>query len=261
MSNPISYVQGQHNTIGAIVDHVLFKKTLHSSWYQWCLEMGLWHLRELKLSTWQDVKTEIFTASDRNTIVMPSDFIDLVMVAVPVGQYAVPLGVNGQLKMTARKVDDHIVPGLFSQHKPTGIELDQYVGYHMRNYRATTVPVLNARFNIQKGSFNLVDRKTYKEIILDYDVPFSQFYVEYITDGFEPCGETVLHPYFCDFVRTAIEFEWEQEKNPKATEASIFRKGQDKADAERLVRARKNNLDPQTLINMQRQETRMTSHF
>lgn len=261
MGQPISYVEGQHNTIGAIVDHVLFKKTLSDHWFQWCLEMGLWHLRELRLSTWQDVKTAMFTASDRNTIVLPTDFIDWVMVAIPIGQYAVPLGVNGQLKMTAREVDDHVVPGLFSQHKPTGINLDQYVGYHMRNFRTTSVPVVNARMNIQKGSFKVVERKAHKEIILDYDIPHSTFYIEYITDGFEPCGETVLHPYFCDFVRASIEYEWEAEKNPNRTESSIHRKSRDMYDAERLVRARKNDLDPQTIINIQRQETRMTSHY
>lgn len=257
----VSYVPDEHNKVSAIVDHVLFKLTLSQQWFQWLLEMGLWELRQLKLTTWQDAKTELLNVTNRNTIDLPTDFVDWVMVAVPVGQYAVPLGINGDLKRTDRSIDDKTVAGLLTQNRPTGINLDNYVGYHMTNFHGRTVPVLDARMNIQKGSFKINETKNRKEILLDYDLSVSQLYVEYITDGFDPCGETVLHPYLCDFFKKAMEAAYEEYKNPNRTEASIYRKQRDLSDAKREIRAMRNNLDPQTMLNMQRQETRMTSHY
>jgi hypothetical protein len=261
MASPISYVEGQHNTIGAIVDHVLFKKTLHESWWQWFLEQGLWHLRELKLDTWQDVKTELLAVTDRKTVILPDDFIDWVIVGIPVGQYAVSLGLNTQLKLTDRTTSDATVAGLLSQNLPNGLDFAAYGGYHLSNFRGASVPCVGSGLNINKGSFRVLENKTYKELLLDYDFNQTHVYLEYITDGFEPCGETILHPYFCDYVKKGMEFSWEEEKNPSKTEASISRKAKDFRDAYRLVVARKNDLDPQTILNLSRQETRFTPHY
>jgi hypothetical protein len=83
--------------------------------------------------------------------------------------------------------------------------------------------------------------------------------LEYITDGFDPCGETVVDPYFADYVKKGMEFSWEEEKEPRRTEASIQRKGRDFFAAETKVSGRKNDLDPQTLLNMQRSSVRFTA--
>lgn len=257
----ISYVENQHNTISAIVDHVLFKKTLTDHWFQWFLEMGLWHLRELKLDTWQDVKTELIEVSDRRTVILPPGFQDWVVVAIPVGQYAVTLGINSKLKLGNRSTSDTIVKGLLSQNLPTGLDFEAYGGYTLHNFNRSSVQCVGQGLNIQKGTFRFVDHKTYKELLLDYDFNQTHVYLEYITDGFDPCGETILNPYFCDYVKKGMEFSWEEEKNRSRTEASIERKAKDLRDAYRLVRARKNNLDPQTIINLTRQQTRFTPHI
>lgn len=261
MGAPVSYVEGQHNTISAVVDHVLFKKTLHEAWYQWMLEMGLWHLRELKLSTWQDVKTVLLEVTDRKTVLLPDSFIDWVAVGIPVGQYVVTLGVNSKLKLTDRSTDDNIVAGLLSQNMPTGIDFDNYTGYRLHNFNGSSLRSIGAGLNIQKGTFRYIDHGTSKELLLDYDFNQTHVYLEYITDGFDPCGETIVNPYFADYVKKGMEFSWEEEKNPSRTEASIDRKAKDFRDAWRLVRARKNNLDPQTIINVTRQQTRLTPHI
>lgn len=261
MAAPISYVENQHNTIGAVVDHVLFKKTLHDSWYQWFLEMGLWHLRELKLSTWQDVKTVLLEVTSRKTVILPDSFMDWVVVAVPVGQYAVTLGVNSKLKLSSRSDSDAVVAGLLSQNMPRGLDFSAYDGYRLHNFNGSSVQCVGEGLNITKGTFRYIDHGTSKELLLDYDFSQTHVYLEYITDGFEPCGETILHPYFCDYVKKGMEFSWEEEKNPSRTEASIDRKAKDFHDALRLVRARKNDLDPQTILNLSRQEVRFTPHY
>lgn len=261
MGSTIGYVEGQHNKISAIVDHVLFKKTLPEAWWQWMLEMGLWHLRELKLDTWQDVCTLYLPVTDRKTVILPSSFVDWVKVGTKVGQYIVTLGVNSKLNMLDRQPNSNdFVAGLLSQNLPNGLDFSSYGGYYFYNYNGGSLPCIGSGF-ITKGSFKYHNNGLTKELLLDYDYPHDYVYVEFITDGFDPCGETVVDPYFADYIKKGMEFSWEEEKEPNKTEASIYRRGAAFAAAERKIRARKNDLDPQTLINISRQQTRLTPHI
>lgn len=258
MAEAISYVPGQHNKISAIVDHVMFKKTLPEAWWQWMLEMALWYLRELHLDSFQDVKSELLPVTNRKTVILPSCFVDWTKVGVKVGQYCVTLGVNDKLNTLDRQVNSmDFVNGLASQNLPNGLGFNSYGGYYFFNYHGGSLPSFGGGF-ITKGSFKVSQIGTTKEILLDFDYPYNTLLVEYITDGFDPCGETIVDPYFADYLAKGMEFSWEEEKNPGRTEASIDRKARDLRDAWRLVRARKNNLDPQTLLNISRAQTRMT---
>lgn len=255
----IGYVEGQHNKMSAIVDHVLFKKTLPDAWFQWMLEMGLWHLRELHLDVWQDVKTYYLPVTDRNTVILPDGYVDWVAVGAKVGQYFVTIGVNNKLNLNDRDPNSaDIVAGLLSQNLPNGLNFGSYGGYNFINYNGGEVSCIG-RGLVGPGSFRVHNNGTVKELLLDYTHHYDYIYIECITDGFDPCGETVVDPYFADYVSKGIEFSFEEEKNPARTEASIFRKGKDFNDALKKVRARKNDLDPQTLLNISRQQTRFTA--
>lgn len=260
MSVILSYKEGEYNKIGAIVDHVLFKKGLPDTHFQWLLEMGLWELRQLKLVHVQDVKTECLAVSDRKTVLLPGNFVDWVVVAMPVGQYYITIGVNPKLQATQRTNSDDIVAGLLSQNLPNGLDFGSYGGYPLFNFGGSSLFSVGGGFKT-KGMFRLVDHGMTKELLMDYDYPSTHVYLEYITDGFDPCGETIVNSYLADFVKKAMEKAWEEERNPRATEASVLRKTLDLRDALKLVRACMNDLDPQTLLNLQRQETRFTPHI
>lgn len=261
MASPVSYTPGQHNTITAVVDHVLFKKTLPERWFQWLLEIALWELRQIKLEKWSDVKTELYEVTDRRTVILDPSFVDWVKIGIPQGQYVIPLGVNADLKESERTDNDDTVSGLFSQNLPNGLDFGNYTGYLFHNFRGSYVRSAGKSMNINKGSFKVINNGSRKELLLDYDYNYKNVYIEYITDGFDPCGETVLHPYLCDYVRAAMEYRWEEEKNPTRTEASIRRKGIEMSDAYSKVAAFHNDLDPQTLINISRQNTRFTAKY
>lgn len=253
----ISYVPNEHNKVSAVVDHLLFKKSIPGAFFQWCLEMGLWKLRELKLDTWQDVCTELLDVTDRNTVILPNSFVDWTKVGRLVGQYVVTLGTNSELNNLNRVGNDARVAGLLSQNLPNGIDAGSYIGYTFMNFRGTSVFGLGAGFPA-KGTFKVHDNGISKELLLDYDFQCSQIYLEFITDGFNPCGETVLNPYLCDFFLKSMEAAWEEDKAPDRTEASIYRKNNERDMAERVVRARRNDLDPKTLLQLSRSETRFT---
>lgn len=261
MAAAISYQEDKHNTISAIVDHVMFKKTLHESMWQWMLEMGLWHLRELKLDVWQDLKTLYLPVTDRKTIILPQNFVDYTKIGAKIGQYAVTISVNDKLNLLDRDPNStDFVNGLLSQNLPNGLDFNSYGGYYFFNYNGSNLSCAGTGF-VTKGSFRIHEEKNFKELLIDYDFPFTHIYIEYITDGFDPCGETMVDPYFADYVKKGIEFTWEEEKNPARTEASIRRKGTDFADAKRLVRARKNDLSPQDVLNISRAAVRFTPHI
>jgi hypothetical protein len=260
MREAISYEAGQYNKISAIVDRFLFINTLHESWFQWALEVALWQLRELNLDTTGQPKTDVFQVSDRKTVILPSNVVDVMVVSIPVGQYFVTLGVNPKLRLTDRTVDSETVLGLLSQNLPNGLDFNAYGGFYMFNYNGATVHSYGGGFKT-KGMFRIKDHGTCKEILMDYDYLPSSIYVEYLTDGIDLCKETVLNSYYCDYCFKSIEAVWEEKKNPSRTEASIQRKQRDVADAAINIRGRKNDLDPQTLLNIQRQETRLTPHI
>jgi len=256
----MAYKPGDHNKASAIVDYFLAMNGLSEHWFQRALAAGLWQLRELKLDVWQDVITKEFPVTDRKTVTLPNDFVDWVKIGFKYGQYVITLSVNGELNTLKRTGDEQPVAGLLSQNLPNGLNFNSYGGYNFSNYGGGSLFGIGGGFRT-KGEFKIAQIDGCKEILLDYDYVKDTVYVEYITDGFDPCGETILNPYLCDYFYKAIEAKYEEKWNPSRTESSIYRAQQDLYFAEKVVRARRNNLDPKTILNITRQETRLTPHI
>lgn len=254
--------QEEYNKASSIVDQFCLKKGLSAAhWFAWALTMGLWHLRELKLDTWQDVTTELLPVTSRRTVVMPTKYVDWVKIGVPVGQYVVTMGLNDDLG-TLNRITNTIDPiaALASQNPPNGIDFENYsgTGYVFSNYGGRSFTSYGQGLQ-SKGHFKVHKIGPVTEILLDYDVNCTELYVEYITDGIDCSGETMLHPYLADYFLKGMELTYEEEKNPSATEASIDRKSRDLYWAEKKVRARRNNLTPKTMLQLSRKHVRLTT--
>lgn len=242
----------------AIVDQFLIDNDLTDHYFRKTLSWLLWGLREFKLKGFQEVKTCILNVTDRKTAVLPKSFVDWTKVGVRVGQYCITLGINDQLAEGPRHIGDNTVKGLLSQHLPNGTDFAPYGGYYFFNFNGVSVFGLGGGLP-SKGYFKVVDTGNCKELILDYDYHYSEIYVEYISDGFDPCGETILHPYVCDYGLKYIEAKYEEKMNPARSESSIRRKWVDVADARRIAVACFNKIDRQTFLNISRSESRMTT--
>lgn len=243
--------------IGAVCDQFLIDKDLGGGWFQKALSWALYGLTELHLDSWNDVKTILLTVSDRKTVTLPPDFVDWCKIGVRRGQYVITLGINDDLNLIPRTTDSPTISGLLSQHLPNGLSFDDYSGYMFSNFGGTSFPSLGSGLP-SKGHFKVHDTGNCKELLMDYDYGFTEVYVEYITNGFDPCSETILHPYYRDFILKYIEAKYEENNNPNRTESSIYRKWEDVHWAEKKVRARKNDLDPRTLLTITRANTRFT---
>jgi hypothetical protein len=251
--------QSHFYKIASIVDQILAENDLPEHWFNKFLAWAIRGLEEIKLDVWQDVKTCLLPVTDRKTVVLPSDFVDWVKVGAPRGQYVVTMGVNDALRTDARQANrSDLVNGLMSQNLPNGLDFTNYGGYYFFNYGGASIVSLGGGLP-SKGYFKLVDHGTCKELLLDYDYGCQEVYIEYITNGFDPCGETVVHAYLKDYLIKYTEFKFEEKNNPKANESSIFRKGQAVYFAERVVRARFNPLTPKDMLNLSRRHTRLTA--
>jgi len=250
--------QDKYYKISALVDEALDDNDLTEHWFDKFLRWGIRGLEELALDTWQEPKTCLLTVTNRKTVVLPSDFVDWLKIGVQVGQYCITMGINDELTGLRRDANSPQVMGLLSQHMPNGTDLTAYGGYTFFNFGGGSFFGIGTGLP-SKGYFRVHKTTTCKELLLDYDYPYSKVYVEYISNGFDPCGETIVDPYFKDYVLKYIDFMYEDKNNPKATEASIFRKGQALHFATMKVRGRVNDLDKKTLLNISRKEARLST--
>lgn len=247
------------NKLSAIVDQFLIENDLHDGFFPKYLAVACRGLREIRLDVAQDVKTVLLDVTDRKTVKLPEDFVDWVKVGAPYGQYALPIGLNDELNGIKRTTTSPQVRGLASQHIPNGITQESYTFF---NYNGGSVTGCFIGGSLpSKGYFKLFDDGNCRELLMDYDYNLSQVYLEYITDGLDPCGETILNPYLYDYTFKFMEAVFEKKNNPKATAYSITEAERNVYWAEKKLRARKNNLDPQTILNLSRQETRLTPHL
>lgn len=240
-------------TIGAIVDQWILSNDLSANWFKKGLSWGLWGFRELKLDVCQDLTSKVFQVSERKTVTLPPNCVDVGMVAVRRGQYLVGLGVNDNLSTVQRDGTEVATSALLSQNMPNGIDFGNYLGYTMSNgltCYGSNLP--------DHRCYKVVRRESCDEIVFDLNFGFSEVVIDIITDGFEPCGETFVNPYYADYVLKYIEHEYECKNNPNRTEMSIQRKARDLAYAEYKCRNRKNQIDPTTFLAITRSGVRMT---
>lgn len=249
MSNHAEYY-----SLAAVVDQWLIDNDLPNNFFPKGLSWAIRGLRELNFDSWADVKTILLDVSDRKTVVLPTDFVAWSKIGLKHGQYALNLSENNDLAITNREANEQFIRGLPKYGLPTGVDFSNYSNMSYANYNGMTLNAYGTGF-MTKGSFKVNDNGQCKELLLDYDYPMKQIYLEYITDGFCPIGVTIIHPYVYDYLIKYIDAKWEDKANPNATESSILRRNREVADAERKVRARGNNVDPDTLLNIVRANT------
>lgn len=247
--------------VSAIVDQFLIDNDLPNGFFPKALSWALRGLREIKLDVCGDVKTELLDVTERKTVVLPDDFVDWVKVGIRAGQYVIVVGVNSDLNTLPRTASSPSIAGLMSQHMPNGIDFSQYQGYDFYNFNDG--PLYGVGQGLpSKGYFKYHDDGNCKQLLMDYDFGISQVYLEYITDGLSSCGgDTVVNPYLFDYCLKFIQCQYELRNNPKATNWSKSEAERDVFWAEKKVRARNNRITPQDILNITRQEARLTPHL
>jgi hypothetical protein len=250
--------KNKYYALGSIVDDFIDDNDLHQSFWHKALKWGIRAVREIRLDIFQHPKTEILTVTERKTVVLPAGFVDWTKVAVKRGQYVITLAVNDELASQERSAHEDTVRGLLSQHLPNGTDFGQYGGYYFYNFNGNTLASIGGGLP-SKGHFKVFDHGDCKELLLDYDYSYSTVYLEYITDGIDPCKETIIHPYEYEYVMAFMDMMYEKKNNPKATNYSKEDAARDVHFAGKKLRGRFNDLSPRDILTMSRAEARMTT--
>jgi hypothetical protein len=242
-------------TLASLTDEWSDDNSLHHFWHKG-LKWAIRGLKRIRMDVHQNPKCGMLDVTERKTVTLPDDFVDYCIIAAKKGQYAITLAVNEELISSKRTDDEQTVRGLFSQNLPNGTDFSAYGGYSL--FGSNGVYSVGGGLP-SKGHIKIVDHGSVKEILLDYDYPFSQVYIEYITDGINPCGETYVHPYEYDYLLAFMDMMYEKKNNPKATLGSKRELEIDVEVEERKLRARFNDLTPKDILTMSRAEARFTT--
>lgn len=249
--------------ISNLVDEWIADNELTEHWYQKMLSFTLKGLRHVSLHSWQEPYSVWLTVSDLYTATLPQNYVKWTKVGLKIGQYIKILAVNGEMHKLQRTPDDLIVSSLPLYQMPNGIDFSNYAGYDFFNINGngTTLPGFGSGGSLPaKGHFQVVQRgDSTWELTFDYDVRIgTDVIVEYISDGFNPNGESIVNAVLANYIHAVMDFKYEEKFNPNRNESSIRRMGRNLHDQEVLVRASRNDLDPKTMITVTRRETRFS---
>lgn len=253
----------QYSKLSSIVDHACIVLELSvNHYYNKFLAIACWELTELKLDVANEVKTVRLPISDVNTCTLPPDCVDWTKIAVEDGQFVRTLSINGDLSKIDRTLGDPVFSHSVSPGwLPNGLSVGNYLpGFEFSNYGGQALFAQGGGLP-QDGQFQVVRKLNgCKEILLAHQMNCTELYVEYISLGINPCGETIVNPYLKDYVLKAIFCRYEERQNPTRTEASIRRCQQDLAFAEVKVRGRVSTLTLEGVLCASRKGFRLTAH-
>ena len=246
-------------TITAVVDRCLEDNDLPDHYFDKFLGWGLWALREVHLDDYQEPRTVKLTMNDARSVDLPKDYVDWVVIGLQIGEMVKTLGVNAA--MVGLEGEDRTLGNPVSLYEmgvnnlPNGINVTNYGGYLLSG-----LGVYSVGGGIDyKGYFKIFTREFGKVIQFSSLVNQTDIYLEYISDGFNPNQETTINPYFANYLREEMNHQWEKHRPIRErTRWAIDMTGRDAFDAKTVLKARTNDLDPKTILNLQRQYYQLT---
>lgn len=248
-------------TVKSCVDYFMNSWEIPDVYFIKWLDIGLWGLRELTFDVSAEIKTFLGTLPTNKTLELPTDYISWNKVGTPFGESVKTIGVNEELQAQVWVDEPNHVPtsvdAAFSE-LPNGIDASNYGGYFFYNFSGKNLFGFGGGVPY-KGFFKeiVVNNRPFLQFTSKYG--HSQAYVEYLSDGFTPTEETILHPYKMDYLRAVLEHEREKRLPKKErSESSIARTGREVSDASRKVTARLESFDQQTALNTYRKYYRLT---
>lgn len=248
-------------TIGSIVDSViadLDEGTTHN-WDRY-LHFALRGVQTWQMDSAQEVITKILTPNGYNAIDFPDDYLDWTKVGIQLGDKIITFGVNDDIALE-HDTDECGNPKLNSPADCNCTDYhDGYGGYWFHNVINEYGEHLGKSFGYGGGgSFQGYFRvdKDRKQIQFDGNVSAKKIYLEYISNGFDPCSETMVNKYAEDLIRTYIHWQRAIFKHGRSSsEAQAW--GEDYDTQLRLSRARVFSITKEEVIELSRKSYKLS---
>lgn len=213
------------NTLRQICSGILLERGLPIHYLLTTLVSGVDALRELSQDEISFINTKIVYIDDNGSIDLPDGFCDIVTIGVEVGQSVIPLSPNYNIN----NLPNYTSNGSVAPYTTTGTN-GLFYGY----------PTWYGSYNCGCISGYKLLRDQNRIQLGESMIGQTQAILEYISDGMSVDAATKIHPHAYQAVKVYIE--WKMDRNAD---------GERKFGLERRkIRARRNNLTPQSLNNI-----------
>lgn len=230
--------------LSSVVDNFLVENDLNNSWFPKMLVWAMRGLREISLDTFQQAQSDHFPITGTKTVVLPAGFVDFIIISGYHNGRCDTWCVNSDLDILPRSLGPTASQDGFSE-----------VGYWLHGCDVFSY----GKPRYSRDSFKVHDTGGVKILTMDVSTRVPEIYLEWVGDGINLCSETIIHPYLYDWLTKYMEYQYEEKSNKLATLSSIDRKLEMLHYAEKRLRSRTSNLDPETLISLARQYTTLAN--
>lgn len=266
-------------TIGAVAQEVandqgLYSEHMYFQYTSWAIS----GYREAQFDIAQEVKTVMLNMNPLRVVQLPNDCIDWVKVGIKVGERVFAIGLNDDMaKYNASDGCGNLIPNtpqIPLDTQPRGINTNAYIPAFLvfNNFGGESLQgEVNPQLGVQWGGGSVgigmtpffdVEGK-YPNLRMRFSSEMltqTQVYLEYISDGMEPCGETFVNPYMYEYLRAYTHFRRTQGNDNIA----LGLKGYWQTEMERqrkIASMRINSISPTDLINSSRKGFKLTLHI
>ena len=192
---------------GAMID--VGETTLHK--FPKFLQWGIESFRDYTFDSAQEVKTVSLPMNNLKQIVIPDDYVDWVKIGIQCGDKIKVLYVNDDIARI-HPTDDCGCPIPFKDDcnfNELNVDALAYGGYYFFNYNQYG-EFLGGLYGYGGGyhehGFTVIKEASPPVIQLDGRINNTMIYMEYISNGFNPCGETLVNPYFAKAIKEYIHW-------------------------------------------------------
>jgi hypothetical protein len=245
-------------TLDTIVNGILVERGYPIHYYLQFLHHGSRAYEELHYDTLKNIKTIKLTVNSYKSIALPCDFMDLVKIGIPNGQFVKPLSKREGIS----RINNFDTQGnkiVHSQSQELGQPFGFYDQYFFDGY-SSSVNDKGEFIGRQFGYGNGDNSNTYRyvpernEIQLHEGISAQEIILQYITDGTSIDNATLITPY----AKAAIEayIIWKmKESNRTYSEGERERARQLWMKQHGILRGRLNPISKQDIFDIVRKNT------
>ncbi len=258
-------------TISAIAQEIANDQGLYSEHHYFQYES--WVLagyREAQFDFAMEIRTYLLPMNGLRIVDMPQGTIDWVKIGLKIGERVCLIGMNTDMAKINKSdecgnlIPNKPTPPLDSQ--PRGVNLSSYMPtmYNFRNYQGDDVSgYVDGNLGFQNGLaikpfFDIEGKYPSMRIRFSSEMKTAaEIYIETITDGINPCGETIVNPYMYEFLRMYGHFR--RVECDQSVSDSSKRYWEDKKDRAWLIASQRiNSFGPEDVLNSMRKGFKLT---